>query len=128
MAYAVRCDQANGRWDLHYDRREPHARNRSVGSGTWTRVAGSLYYNGRGVSKNDATAVSWFRKGAGKGSYYAMGDLAACYWTGTGVEKSAREAIKWWKLAADKGNEEAKANLKTALEQFDESGQPRTRK
>ena len=57
-----------------------------------------------------------------------MGDLAACYWTGTGVEKSAREAIKWWKMAADKGNEEAKENLKAALEQFDESGQPRTRK
>jgi TPR repeat protein len=98
------------------------------GDGDADSNIGGLYHNGRGVPRDDATAVNWFRKGAGKGSIYAMSDLAACYWTGTGVEKSAREAIKWWKLSADKGDEEAKEYLKTALEQFDESGQPRTRK
>jgi TPR repeat protein len=89
---------------------------------------GGLYHNGHGVPKDDAAAVAWFRKGASKGSSYAMSDLAACYWTGTGVEKSAREAISWWKQAAEKGDKDAKENLEMALEQFDESGQPRTRK
>jgi Sel1 repeat-containing protein len=98
------------------------------GDGDADSNIGGLYHNGRGVAKDDAVAVSWFRKGAAKGSVYAMSDLAACYWTGTGVEKSAREAINWWKQAADKGNEEAKNNLKMALEKFDEFGQPRTRK
>jgi TPR repeat protein len=100
----------------------------SRGDGDADSDIGGLYHNGRGVPKDDAAAVSWFRKGADKGSAYAMDDLAACYWTGTGVERSAREAIKWWRLAEAKGDEEAKENLKEALEKFNESGQPRTRK
>jgi hypothetical protein len=98
------------------------------GDGDADSNIGGLYHNGRGVAKDDIAAVSWFRKGAAKGSAYAMSDLATCYWTGTGVEKSAREAISWWKQAAEKGDDEAKEKLKMALEEFEESGQPRTRK
>ena len=73
-------------------------------------------------------AVSWYRKAAEQGDGEGMRRLGLCYWSGQGVEKSAREAISWWKQAADKGNEEAGKNLKMALEKFDESGQPRTKK
>ena len=98
------------------------------GDGDADSYIGGLYYNRRGVPKNDATAVSWFRNGARKGSDYAMKDLAGCYWTGRGVEKSAREAIKWWQMAADKGKRGGQRKSQGALELFDQSGQPRTRK
>jgi TPR repeat protein len=89
---------------------------------------GHLYSEGTGVAKDEVAAADWYRKGAGRGEPNAMNELGGCYWLGNGVQKSAREAISWWKQAAEKGSEEAKKNLKVALEKFDESGQPRTRK
>lgn len=88
---------------------------------------GNLYSDGIGVEKDEVAAVEWYRKGAAEGDKNAMTELGACYWFGKGVDKSAREAINWWKQAADKGDDNAQKNLKTALEKFDEFGQPRTR-
>ena len=59
MAYAVQCGQANGRWDLHYDPRKPHAQNRSVGLGNLDAGAGKSEAGGTGADA-DADAGTLF--------------------------------------------------------------------
>jgi TPR repeat protein len=64
------------------------------------------------VAQDDAQAVVWYRKAAGKGEPLGMNNLGWMYENGRGVVKDIAEAIGWYRKAAALGNEKAKASLK----------------
>ena len=73
---------------------------------------GLLYDRGRGVAKDDAEAVRWYREAAAKGHAMAQNNLGAKYLFGEGVPKNKEEAVRWFRMAAEQGNAKAKATLK----------------
>ena len=71
-----------------------------------------MYDEGRGVAKDDAEAVKWYRKAAEQGYASAQHNLGVCYADGEGVEKDEDEAVKWLRRAAEQGESAAKEALK----------------
>ena len=57
---------------------------------------GYMYGTGQGVPKDDATAVSWYRKAAGQGHARAQYNLGAAYANGTGVIQNKETAAEWF--------------------------------
>lgn len=55
-----------------------------------------MYKEGRGVPKNDKTAVVWLFKAAEKGDSAAPWDIAARYAKGIGVPKDTAAAAEWY--------------------------------
>ena len=53
---------------------------------------GRCYDKGSPVAKNDAVAVSWYRKSASQGYAKAQYQLAKCYLNGEGVAKDEAKA------------------------------------
>ena len=72
---------------------------------------GFMYANGRGVPKDEAEAVKWYRKAADQGYDLAQSNLGIMYANGQGVPKDDAEAYKWYVLAGAQGNEQAKKNI-----------------
>jgi hypothetical protein len=72
---------------------------------------GILYADGKGVEKNDATAVMWFLRAAEQGDAIAQYDVGTSYFSGTGVQKNDVEAAKWFLRAANQGMEFAQLNI-----------------
>ena len=72
---------------------------------------GTLYAEGTGVERNDATAFMWFRRAANQGNAAAQYNVGASYAVGTGVERSDADAAKWFQRAADQGMPFAQLNL-----------------
>lgn len=72
---------------------------------------GLKYVEGRGVPKNDAEAVKWFRKAADQGLASAQYNLGVLFAKGLGVAENDAEAAKWWRKAAEQGNTKAQYNL-----------------
>jgi TPR repeat protein len=72
---------------------------------------GSMYAEGKGVERNDATALMWFQRAAERGNAAAQYNVGASYATGVGVEKNDAEAAKWFRRAADQGMAFAELNL-----------------
>jgi TPR repeat protein len=62
---------------------------------------------GRGVAKNPAEAVRWYRKAAEQGFAMAQFNLATMYAEGVGVAKDEAEAMRWYRKAAEQGDAEA---------------------
>jgi Sel1 repeat len=62
-----------------------------------------MYRDGRGVPQNDATAMSWFRKGADQGDAAGQSELALMYASGRGVARDYVAAMSWSRKAADQG-------------------------
>ena len=56
---------------------------------------GVMYANGRGVPKDDAEAVRWFRLAAEQGDAAAQYNLGLMYANGEGVPKDDAEAVRW---------------------------------
>jgi hypothetical protein len=74
---------------------------------------GLMYANGgRGVAKDQAQAVAWYRKAAEQGNALAQELLATMYAKGSGVAKDKVQAAAWYRKAAEQGNEAAKKKLK----------------
>ena len=71
-----------------------------------------LYYNGDGVTKDDAKAAEWYQKAAEQGNDFAQYKLGAMYDKGEGVPRDAARTAEWWKKAAAQGNEAAQEALK----------------
>ncbi len=69
---------------------------------------GGCYYHGRGVEKDYAEAVKWFRKAAEQNFAEAQYNLGFCYYHGEGVEKDYAEAYAWFNLASKTDKEAAK--------------------
>ena len=66
---------------------------------------------GRGVPKNDAEAVRWYRMAAEQGDADAQLNLGYMYGTGEGIPKDYVQAYAWYNIAAAQGNKKAKENL-----------------
>ena len=72
---------------------------------------GIMYANGRGVLKDDAEAVRWYRLAAEQGYADAQFNLGVKYDFGEGVPKDGAEAVEWYRLAAEQGYADAQFNL-----------------
>src|ERR1022692_1369702 len=73
---------------------------------------GLAYENGQGVPKDEAQAVSWFRKAAEQGNADAQERLGEMYSYGQGgLAKDEAQAVSWYRKAAEQGNEYAQSNL-----------------
>ncbi len=72
---------------------------------------GEMYAQGRGVPKDNAAAVSWYRKAADQGYASAQSNLGVIYYVGVGVPKDYAAAVSWFRKAADRGLAVAQYNL-----------------
>jgi len=87
---------------------------------------GFMLAEGRGVAKNDAEAVRWYKLAAEKGLSAAQYNLAVMYEEGKGTAQDPEAALKWYRKAAEKGLAAAQYNLGVmygnggAVEQNDE--------
>lgn len=72
---------------------------------------GACYSMGRGVEKDDAEAVKWYRKAAEQGNADGQSFLGTCYKDGKGVEKDYVEAVKWFRKAAEQNYISAQSEL-----------------
>ena len=63
---------------------------------------GFMYADGRGVPRDDAQAVAWYRKAAAQGHADAQLNLGGMYDNGQGVPQDYTEAHKWINLAASR--------------------------
>src|SRR5262245_33829843 len=61
---------------------------------------GLCYAYGRGITKDEKTAVTWFLKAAKQGNASAQYHLGKCYAYGTGVPKDEKAAVTWLQKAA----------------------------
>jgi TPR repeat protein len=61
---------------------------------------GLMHENGRGVRKDHATALTWFRKAAAQGYAGPQNNLGLIYERGRGVRKDFVRALMWYTLAA----------------------------
>jgi uncharacterized protein len=74
-------------------------------------LLGTLYVEGKGVERDDATAFMWFARAANQGDARAQYNLGASYAEGAGVQKNEAEAAKWFQRAANQGMQFAQLNL-----------------
>jgi TPR repeat protein len=72
---------------------------------------GVSYREGKGVPRDYAQAVSWWRKSAGQGYASAQSALGFMYANGQGVSEDAAQAVVWYRKAADQGVARAQFNL-----------------
>jgi TPR repeat protein len=77
------------------------------GDATAQYSLGLMYYNGKGVPKDDVEAVKWYRKAAEQGDATAQFYLGVMYAAGKGVPEDDVEAVKWYRKAAEQ--EDARA-------------------
>lgn len=62
---------------------------------------GEKYYNGRGVARDYAEAMKWYKQAAEAGNANATYNVGYLYFNGQGVAQDYGEAMKWFKRAAD---------------------------
>ena len=72
---------------------------------------GLKYANGRGVAKDEKTAVVWYAKAAEQGNADAQNNLGRMYAAGRGVAKDEKTAVLWYTKAAEQGYAVAQFNL-----------------
>ena len=70
-----------------------------------------MHATGRGVLKDYAEAVRWFRLAAEQGGAIAQYNLGRMYFMGRGILKDVDEAVRWFRLAAEQGHAEAQGSL-----------------
>ncbi|MGO8916182.1 MAG: tetratricopeptide repeat protein, partial [Stellaceae bacterium] len=72
---------------------------------------GAMYDNGRGVAKDVASAVMWYRRAAEQGDGRAAYALGLIYQEGGAVPTDRREALKWFLTAERDGIAAAKGKI-----------------
>lgn len=72
---------------------------------------GDMYAEGKGVVRDDATAMKWFQRAADQGNADAQYNVGASYAEGLGVAKNDDVAARWFKRAAEQGMAYAQINL-----------------
>jgi len=72
---------------------------------------GTMYREGRGVTRDYAQAVVWFRKAAEQGHAGAQNSLGSMYRDGDGVARDDAQALAWIRKAVDQGDARAHSNL-----------------
>lgn len=68
---------------------------------------GRMYEFGRGVPKDYAQAMLWYRKSADQGYAIAEFRLGILYANGLGVPRDESQAVSWYQKAAEHGNVDA---------------------
>jgi TPR repeat protein len=64
---------------------------------------GVMYFEGKGVPKNEEEAAKWQRLAAEQGFVFAQHHMGYAYEYGKGVPRDYKEAVKWYRLAAEQG-------------------------
>ncbi len=72
---------------------------------------GAKYSDGRGVPKDEAEGLRWYRKVAERGNSGAMLNVGNSYYNGRGIAEDRAEAARWFRRAADRGHAGAMYNL-----------------
>ncbi len=67
-------------------------------------MLGSMYAAGKGVGRDDAEAVRWYRAGASAGHAVSMIELANLTLDGRGTQRDQQEAVRLLRGAADTGH------------------------
>ncbi len=80
-------------------------------------LLGMMYELGRGVARDPARSVVYYRQAAEKGDVHAQFNLAVSYDTGVGIPMNFQQAVKWYRRAADQGADFAQYNLATMYEE-----------
>jgi hypothetical protein len=86
---------------------------------------GSIYFYGRGVPRDYAEAVDWYRKSAEQSNAKAQDALGFVYFRGEGVPQDYSEAVRWYRKSADRG--EARARYSLGYMYFNGLGVPQDR-
>lgn len=68
---------------------------------------GTMYAQGKGVSRNYSLAVLYYRRAAAQNNARGAYNLGIAYENGRGVEQSDAEAVVWYRMAAERGLVEA---------------------
>ena len=76
-----------------------------------TVTSGLMYDEGKGVPRDYAEAVKWYRRSAEQGNARAQHNLGGMYFNGRGVPQDHAEAVKWRRRAAEQGFAEAQMGL-----------------
>jgi TPR repeat protein len=72
---------------------------------------GDLYYQGKGVVKDDKQAEQWFRKAAEQGLGKSQSFIGYMYAHGIALEKDHEQGVFWFRKAAEQGLANAQYNL-----------------
>lgn len=72
---------------------------------------GVIYLTGDGVAKDDAQAMTWFRKAADQTNPVAERYMAEMYFKGRGVTADNMEAVKWLRMSAEQDDAQSEYNL-----------------
>lgn len=64
---------------------------------------GIIFAQGLGILKNEAEALTWYRKSAERQDVIAQFNLGDVYRNGLGVSKDEAEAVKFFYKVADQG-------------------------
>ncbi|MBI1830962.1 MAG: sel1 repeat family protein [Planctomycetes bacterium] len=100
-------------------------------------AVGNCYFSGRGVEKNQATAVEYYRQAADTGLRHGEYRLGLCYLKGTGTAQDLAKAAEWFTKAAEQEHPEAmrwlgrlyadgggvQKNLTTAFEWYEKAAE-----
>mgnify|MGYP000884828319 CR=1 FL=1 len=73
----------------------------------------TMYYEGRGVSRDDTEAAMWYLRAAQQEHVEAQFVLGVMYEKGEGVERNDDKAYKWISLAARQGHARARTVLES---------------
>jgi TPR repeat protein len=92
------------------------AREARSGTAASAYTLGTMYEQGRGVTRDPAEAVAWYRRAADAGSGDAALRLGAMYERGAGVAKDVGEAVAWYRKGALLGDREAQWKVATAYD------------
>ena len=79
---------------------------------------GVMYFDGKGVPKDDTKAVKWYRLAAKQGDAEAQNNLGVMYANGEGVPKDDAQAYAWLNAAAEQGDDTAEDNKKLIAERM----------
>ena len=69
------------------------------------------YHEGRGVPRDLAEALKWYRKAADQGFAKAQTNIGVMYGEGQGLPQDYTKASEWFQMAAEQGNAQAQHNL-----------------
>ena len=72
---------------------------------------GVRYGAGRGVERDFAVAVTWYRRAAEQGDARGQVELGFSYERGRGLEQNVDEAVRWYRRSAEQEHPLGQANL-----------------
>lgn len=78
---------------------------------------GLMFYEGKGVEKNEKETAKWWKLSAKQGNVDASSELGLCYLEGRGVKINFEKAIKLLQFAAEENQVDALCNLGLCYEE-----------